>query len=202
MKVWLAVKKYLGDAFKEFLSVYLPDSVFSGAVKKFRSRKERALSKVVTTERWEELLSKISVKFLDITLLGILVKNYSPKKDAGMNLEIPKPQGGWFIKSPRIEDKSKSAWCLRLISVRNKVFHSPLGAFSEQASFDAIMVEIEEILKGFGSPPEALQAFRSLKLLKLEEVKEFLEEVDVRHFPTLVARRDFTVYYTESIFKY
>jgi len=160
----LAVNKYLGDAFKIFLSEFIPDDEvkFAAAMKKFKLRKYRNLRKTMNDEQWCVLLLSSSVFKLDISMMIKVARNFNPRKDAGIDLDIPKPQGGWFVKSPHDDDNSKSAWCLRLVILRNKVIHSPLDAFNDETSFNNIMVEIEEVLKGFESSLEVLQAFHQM----------------------------------------
>lgn len=109
-------------------------------------------------------------------MLGVLVKNFNPRRYAGIDKDIQKPQRGWF-RPPRDDDLTKSAFCLRAIHLRNEVFHSPLGAFSDKKSFDAIMKRIEDVLEGFKSPPDVLQAFQRHKSLQIDDVKKMSKEV-------------------------
>ena len=176
-KVFLAVKKYLGDAFKLYLLQFIPDEIYTNVVQAFMEEKYNALTvrrKVMREEHWDLLQSVNSVCGLDITLLGVLLKNLVN----GILHAIPKPRCGWSVNPPD-DDGSKPAWCLRLINLRNKVFHSPFGTFSDQTSFDAIMVEIENVLNGFGSSSEVLQAFHRLKCLKLEEARDISNQLAV-----------------------
>lgn len=116
---------------------------------------------VIKQEAWDLLFPKNqqtdSTKF-DLTLCKLMIGNCT---------KLPAPRNGW--KNLDVNDQSVAAFVVRIIELRNKIFHSPETALTE-TQFNNYWNELEINLRGIGYA----KSITYLKSLPLEALGEDL----------------------------
>ena len=99
--------------------------------------------KTLSLEQWKLIYpstQETDSKNFDITLLRLLIRNCTP---------LPPPIKGWGEDIDE-SDYSKAACIVRLVELRNKLFHSPTIDLTEE-EFDDYWFKLSQCLRGIDS---------------------------------------------------
>ena len=134
--------------------------LFYQEILKCKNDKNHVLQRVLKADQWDILCppsQQTHSKYLDITILVALIRSV-------IKLE---PKGGWKIKYPLPNDKSKGAFAFLALKLRNEVKHCTINDIQDLNTFQLYWQRIKDILVGLHFKDMA--SFDSLETCPLDK---------------------------------